>query len=111
MIWGVPDEHESLSGAVSDADKLNKVWEKLEVRNVTGMHRRLGSNGRDGMNHRCCRILLTLQDESQKHILLQGKKLKTAGENFKMKYVKKDVHPAVRREWKRLHDAERAEKE
>lgn len=26
-------------------------------------------------------------------------------------YVKKDVHPALRREWIRLHDAERAEEE
>lgn len=49
MILGVPDEQESLRGAVSDTDKLNKIWEKLEVRNVVGMH---------------CR--LTLQDELQR---------------------------------------------
>ncbi|KAG0730154.1 hypothetical protein GWK47_028854 [Chionoecetes opilio] len=112
VILGVPDEQESLSGAVNDADKLNKVWQILGVNNVAGAHRRLGDTAQGGTNRRCRPILLMLQDESQRqHILEQAKKLKTAGEAFKKIYVKKDIHPAVRKEWKRLHDAERTEKE
>ena len=37
--------------------------------------------------------------------------LKKAAENFKKIYVKKDIHPEVRKEWKRLHAAERTEME
>ncbi|KAG0730190.1 Craniofacial development protein 2 [Chionoecetes opilio] len=63
-------------------------------------------------NRRCRPILLMLQDETQRqYILEQAKKLKTAGEAFNKIYVKKDIHPAMRKEWKRLHDAERTEKE
>lgn len=32
--------------------------------------------------------------------------MKTAGEDFKKIYMKKDINHAVRKEWKRLHDAE-----
>ncbi|KAG0714753.1 hypothetical protein GWK47_013526 [Chionoecetes opilio] len=111
VILGVPDEQESLSGAVNDADRLNKVWEILGVNNAAGAHRRLGGTAQGGTNRRCCPILLMLQDESQRqHILEQAKKLKTAGEAFNFFYVKKDINPA-RKEWKRLHDAERTEKE
>ena len=38
------------------------------------------------------------------------KKLKEAGAPFERIYIKKDVHPAVRNEWKRLKDVELAEK-
>lgn len=38
-------------------------------------------------------------------------RLKNAGDNVKSIYIKKDVHPSVRREWKRLRDVEREEKE
>ena len=31
-------------------------------------------------------------------------------ENYKKIYIKKDSHPEVRKEWKRLRDAEDAEK-
>ena len=103
VILGIPDEQESLSGAVDNENKLNKVWEKLGVNNVVGTHRRLGVTAQDGMNRRCRPILLTLKDESQRqHILKRAKNLKTAGEDFKKIYVKKDIHPAVRKEWKRL---------
>ena len=37
--------------------------------------------------------------------------LKAAGRGFSRIFVKKDLHPSIRKEWKRLHDAERAEKE
>lgn len=48
MNLGIPDDQQSLDGAVSDTDKLSKVWEKLEVRNVAGTHRMLGGNTQEG---------------------------------------------------------------
>ena len=44
-------------------------------------------------------------------ILANAKNLKTAGEKFSRIYVKKDVHPGVRKEWQRLREAEAKEKE
>lgn len=112
VILGVPDEYESLDGAVTDEDKLKKIWAKVGVDNVVGTHRRLGRSDGDGTARRCRPILLTLRDKTVRgHILDYAKNLKTSGDTFKRIYVKKDVHPAVRREWQRLRDAEKVEKE
>ena len=114
VILGVPDEHESLDGAVSDEDKLQRIWSKVGVRNVVGTHRRLGkrTDTTDTSARRCRPILLTLQDKMLRgNILDQAKNLKTSGDVYKKIYVKKDIHPAVRKEWQRLRDVERTEKE
>lgn len=37
--------------------------------------------------------------------------MKQAADEYSKIYVKKDVHPSVRKEWSRLRDAEKAEKE
>lgn len=112
VILGVPDEHEALDGAVTDDDKLEKIWEKVGVNNVAGTHRRLGRSDGDGSARRCRPILLMLQDKTLRtHILDQAKNLKSSGDAFKKIYVKKDVHPAVRKEWQRLRDVEKAERE
>ena len=42
---------------------------------------------------------------------MENSSLKTAGDNVKTIFIKKDVHPRVRKEWQRLRDVERAEKE
>ena len=44
-------------------------------------------------------------------ILEKAKKLKEAGVIYGKIYMKKDVHPSVRNEWKRLRDVEKREKE
>lgn len=110
VILGVPDEQEALDGAVTDQDKLRKVWEKVGVTNVNGTHRRLGGNG-DGGNRRRP-ILLTIADgEQRKRVLENANRLKTSGETYSRIYIKKDVHPSVRNEWRRLRNAEATEKE
>ena len=43
-------------------------------------------------------------------ILEKAKKLKESGDTFKKVFIKKDVHPSVRAEWKRLFDVEKNEK-
>lgn len=109
VVLGLPDEGEALDGAVTDTEKLARVWEKMEVGAVECQHRRLGAVG-DGGRKRP--LLLTIQDKDTRlRVLANGKKLKTAGGNYTRIYVKKDVHPSVRREWKRLRDAEAREKE
>ena len=110
IILGVPDEGEALEGAVTDNDKIGKVWAAIDAGHVNGTLRRLGRY--DATNHRCRPILLTLSDKTSRSGLLDlARKLKECGEPYKKIYVKKDVHPSVRREWQRLRDAERMEKD
>ena len=57
-------------------------------------------------------ILVKMPSKAQREkVLKKTKNLKEAGPAFKKVYVRKDVHPATRREWKRLKDAEKSEKE
>ena len=49
--------------------------------------------------------------EAKDRVLDRAKHLKEAGDDYKMIYIKKDQHPSVRAEWRRLHDVEKAEKE
>ncbi len=56
-------------------------------------------------------ILLTLADRNQRICILDNaNRLKNSGDNYSRIYIKKDVHPSVRNEWRRLRDAETAEK-
>lgn len=109
IITGVPDENATLDGATSEGDKLNKIWSKVEVNEDILSHRRLGATGRDNW---CRPILLTVTNkETRDRILEKAKQLKQAGRVYEKIFIKKDVHPSIRKEWKRLHDAERTEKE
>ena len=113
MVLGLPDESGALDGAVTDTDKLEQVWEKVGVAGVDCQHRRLGAVGvlTDG-RRRNRPLLLTFRDKDMRsRILANAKNLKTAGEKYAKIYVKKDVHPGVRREWQRLREAETKEKE
>lgn len=109
VILGVPDEHETLEGAMQDEEKISKIWSKMGVGSVSGNHRRLGNNTSPGTRRRP--ILFTLADKGQRSTILDNaNRLKTFGDNYNKIYVKKDVHPSVRREWRRLREAEKTEK-
>lgn len=109
VVLGLPDEGEALGGAVTDVEKLSHLWGRMEVGSVDCQHRRLGTAGGGGRKRP---LLLTIRDrDTRLRILANSKKLKTAGENYARIFVKKDVHPSVRKEWKRLRDAEAREKE
>ena len=72
---------------------------------------RLGNNvnNRDGIPRRRP-ILVTVASRCARDVVLEkAKVLKTSGDTLKI-YIKKDVHQAVRAEWKRLHDAEKTNK-
>ena len=110
VVLGLPDEGEALDGAVTDTDKLKKVWEKVGVAGVQCQHRRLGAHAEGGRRNRP--LLLTIPEKDMRsRILANAKNLKSAGEKFSRIYVKKDVHPGVRKEWQRLREAEAKEKE
>lgn len=112
VILGVPEQNESLEGATNDEDKLEVLWNKIGVEDVRGTHRRLGREANNGESRRSRPILLTLTDKDvRSRVLENSNRLKNAGDNVKSIYIKKDVHPSVRREWKRLRDVEREEKE
>ncbi len=41
VILGVPDDQESLEGATTDEETLDKIWTAVGVDGVAGTHRRL----------------------------------------------------------------------
>ena len=110
IVLGVPDVQTALDGATNDDEKLNKVWEVLEDNTEIRSHRRLGRH--DPGNTRTRPILVTVATkDARDKVLEKTSKLKTRGAAFGKIYVKKDIHPAVREEWKRLRAAETTEKE
>lgn len=109
VVLGVPDESEALDGEITEEGKLNKIWSKLDEPLDIKSHRRLGQSD-PGVRRRP--ILVTLESKQKREkILLKTKKLKESGAPFDTVFVKRDTHPSVRNEWRRLRDAEKAEKE
>ena len=49
--------------------------------------------------------------EAREKILGKASTLKQAGGDFSRIYIKKDVHPSIRLEWRRLREVEKKEKE
>lgn len=112
VILGLPEEDESLDGATLDIDKIKKIWCKVGVQEEIASHRRLGDRNRAGAGNRKRPILVTTTTRDAKdNVLNKASILKTAGDNYNRIYIKKDVHPSVRMEWKRLRSVEAAEKE
>lgn len=59
VALGLPDEGEALDGAVTDTDKLKKVWEKV---GVACRQRRLGAQAEGG--RRSMPLLLTIPEKN-----------------------------------------------
>lgn len=107
VLLGVPEEQETLQGASTDVAKIQKVWSTIGSSAGVRSSRRLG---RPGGRRRP--ILVTVDSrEVRDAVLERARGLKEAGESFKRIFIKKDTHPAVREEWKRLKEAEKREKE
>ena len=108
VILGVPDEHESLEKATSDDAKLSKIWDALALPKEVTSFRRLGNGNTSRGHDRKRPILVTLPTRNGRDTLLEkAKMLKTSGQHYSHIYIKKDIHPNVRAEWKRLRDAEK----
>lgn len=108
VVLGVPDEGESLAGETTDEGKLRKIWGELNEPLSIESSRRLGRREPGGRRRP---ILVTLASKQVRDgILGKTRKLKETGAPYDRVFVKKDVHPVVRNEWKRLREAEVAEK-
>ena len=109
VVLGVPDEAEDLAGAATDEQKIEKIWRVLGDVRIRG-HRRLGR--RDANNTRNRPFLVEVEARQVCDAVLgKTRKLKEKGQEYERVYIKKDVHPSVRNEWKRLREVEKAEKE
>ena len=104
IIMGVKEE-DSLDGATTDKEKCLKIFEKMQVQ-VEFKVKRICNPGRFPRP-----LLVITNGQDKRELLLQHSKRLKDEEDYKHIYVKKDVHPAVRREWKRLKEAESQEKD
>lgn len=109
IVTGVSEDADGLGNG--DDEKISNIMETIgggeEDRSRWSM-KRLGQ--RDDRNKRP--ILITVNDQKQRDsILRRAKNLKDAQQPASTVYIKKDVHPAVRRETARLRKREREEKE
>ena len=109
VILGVPDDHETLEGATTDEEKLKKVWEKAGIICEIKSTKRLGQQG-DTPRRRP--VLAVVESRVDRDTALEkAKLLKSANVTYNKIYIKKDVHPSVREEWKRLREAFQREKD
>ena len=109
IILGVPENNETLEGAVNDIEKINKVWETAGISCNFKSTRRLGKPG----GPRSRPILVEVDSRLERDTALdKAKGLKSSNkEAYKRIFIKKDVHPSVRAEWTRLHEVVKKEKE
>ena len=105
VITGVCED-KSLEDVTDDHGKCALIFQKIGMNEVEFEERRIGKE-----DERKKRPLLVtfVSNRDRNQILNDAKKLKNEGDNFKTIYVKKDTHPAIRKEWKRLFDAKEEE--
>lgn len=112
VVMGIPEDQEALDGATTDREKVTKVWEAAQATCLVKSVRRLGRPAGAGQSERRRPILVTVESREDRDAMLGlAKHLKTAGERYKKIFIKKDVHPTVREEWKRLRESEKRERE
>ena len=109
VILGVPDEEETLEGATSDEDKIRKIWNVIGASTAVQSHRRLGQREPGATRKRPILVVVSCKGDRD-NTLAKSPQLKSRGAPYDKIFMKKDVHPSVRREWKRLHDVVTAEK-
>ena len=108
VILGILEDPEALEGATTDIDKLKKVWDAAGITCSIKSIQRLGQTG--GSRRRP--VLAVVESRADRDTTLEkAKNLKTSTETYKRIFIKKDVHPSVRAEWKRLHEVVQREKE
>ena len=106
MITGLSEDSDDVGE--DDSVKVRKVIEATGYTSIVNYNqtqiRRLGRSN----NQRRRPILLMLSDQRQWNgILEKAKNLKNSKGLLATVYIKKDVHPAVRREMNRLRERER----
>ena len=108
VVLGVPEDGELVDGADNDDGKLSKIWEKINETGSRVSHKRLGKTVQP--NKRRPILVRVDSKDLRDNVLEKAKVLKEATTEYKTIYIKKDVHPAVRKEWNRLKEAETNER-
>ena len=107
IITGVKED-ESLDGADNDEEKCKKILNKLGCPDDAALIKSVSRLGKADTKKRPI-LIVGNGIEWRNRIVEKSKDLKQAGDQYKVIYVKKDVHPAVRREWWRLHTVKEEE--
>ena len=96
--------------AIDDKIKCDKVKDKIGRDDIEILsHLRLGERRPDAQWGRP--ILVKVANRAARDSLVKASRaLKRQGTEYEKVFIKKDLHPAVRKEWKRLHDVADAEK-
>ena len=101
VILGVPEDGAPLDDATNDCDKVKKIWNAASITTEMKSLRRLG---RPDSNKKRPILVVVPSRGDRDSVLEKAKELNDAGEVYKYIYIKKDIHPSVREEWKRLHE-------
>ena len=116
IMTGLPEE--SMEGAETDADKVRQVMAAIgqrdvEVRSVERLGELRAGRAQNPSTRPYSRpVKVILGKASDRAAILENaKRLKTGDTRFKTVYIKKDVHPLVRKELNRLREVTRREKE
>ena len=121
IITGVPEDDDLVAEAVdenpaeravSEKDKVSLIFKKVEQKESVNIVEvtRLGKK-QGGTNSRPRPLkVVTNNPQERKLVLDNTKKLKHAGQSFSKIFVKKHLHPIVRRELNRLRAVEREER-
>ena len=111
---GDQDENGVVIKISSDRDKVQQIFTKIGqgstgVSNVEKLGQK--QTARDGrIPIRAVKVSLE-EAGSQKLLVTNSKKLKDYSEPYNKIFVKKDIHPGVRREFNRLRQSEKTEKD
>lgn len=108
VLMGIEEDKE-LDGSTTDMEKCKKVFSQIECDkdNVVEV-KRLGKEADDRKKRPLLVVLKTSKNRDD--VLKNSSKLKEkAPVRYKDIYIKKDLHPAVRREWGRLHEVKTTE--
>ena len=107
IITGVKED-QSLDGADNDEEKCKKILNKMGCPDDSTLIKSVQRLGK-AENKKRPILLVGNGIEWRNRLVEKSKQLKDAGNQYKEVYVKKDVHPAVRREWWRLHTVKEEE--
>lgn len=111
IVLNVPEDGTPIDDADSDPEKLSSIFSMTCPDEIIPVHQikstRLG-NKRDDGSYRP--TLVTLPNPDLRQRLVSKSSVLTKNSKLKNIRLKKDQHPAIRKEWRRLFNAERAAK-
>ena len=109
VVIGLPENGINMNEAKTDKEKLVKVFDKVcPGDEFTYTTKRLGDPRQDNSARP---VLVTLPTEYKRREVLQNAQTMSASESLNNLKLKKDQHPAIRKEWRRMFDSETNEKQ